>query len=90
MCFQNHVDEDRDTYLFDVNLIEQVDWESRKAQFKNGISPAMPGEALTMRPLCIKDFEKGKILITLGDIRDQITILQGFFFQLELGKMWLL
>ena len=50
-----------DTPLFDVSLIQSIDFNQRKASFKNGRSPTTPGEGLCMRPLSTGDYDKGQL-----------------------------
>ena len=57
--FQNGVG---DIFLFDPALLN-VDWESRKANFNNNISPTSPGESLKLRPLSIADYDRGKLIV---------------------------
>ena len=57
ICFQNGVEE---VYLFDPQLLEELEFDDQKcAAYKPDISPTHPGEGLTLRPLCISDFDKG-------------------------------
>lgn len=56
-CFQNGVEE---VYLFDPQLLEELEFDDQKcAAYKPDISPTHPGEGLSLRPLCISDFDKG-------------------------------
>ena len=55
--FQNGLDE---MPLFEPALLRELDWESRKATFKNDISNTNPGESLIIRPLCSADYDRGK------------------------------
>ena len=46
--------------LFDASILKQVDWDSRKANFRNGVSLTNPGENLVLRPLCLGDYDRGR------------------------------
>lgn len=54
---QNGVEE---VFLFDPQLLEDLPFEDQKcATYKPEISPTRPGDGLTLRPLCVSDFDKG-------------------------------
>nr|XP_022329013.1 glucosamine 6-phosphate N-acetyltransferase-like [Crassostrea virginica] len=63
-----------EVYLFDPQLLEELEFDDQKcAAYKPDISPTHPGEGLTLRPLCISDFDKGYLsllthLTKVGDI----------------------
>jgi len=62
--------------IYNQNLLRELDWESRKAKFKNGISPLNPGQNLIMRPLNIGDYDLGFLqilgqLTSVGDVSRQ-------------------
>jgi len=61
-----------DIHLYDATLLSELDWGSRKANFKNGISPTNVGEGLVMRPLNSGDYERGflKLLEQLTNVGD--------------------
>ncbi|XP_076834703.1 glucosamine 6-phosphate N-acetyltransferase [Brachyhypopomus gauderio] len=61
------------TPLFDPFLLQDLDWSSSPVSFSPSISPANPGEGLTLRPLCVGDVDRGlyKLLSQLtvaGDV----------------------
>lgn len=71
-----------DVYLFDPLLLTQIDWDSKKANFKNNVSIHNPGDDLVVRPLKISDYENGYMqllseLTVIGDV-DKETFTKRF------------
>ena len=57
----SHSTEGSDIYLFDPDILKNVDISKRKSNLSLEISPSSPGEGLVLRPLSIFDFDKGYI-----------------------------
>ena len=53
--------EKSDIYLFDPDILKNVDISKRKSNLSPEITPSSPGEGLVLRPLSILDFDKGYI-----------------------------
>ncbi|CAL8236369.1 unnamed protein product [Boreogadus saida] len=59
--------------LFEPSLLNELDWNASTVSFSPPISPSSPGQDLVLRPLCLKDFNRGfyKVLSQLtlaGDV----------------------
>ncbi|XP_059926953.1 glucosamine 6-phosphate N-acetyltransferase [Gadus macrocephalus] len=59
--------------LFEPSLLNELDWNASTVSFSPPISPSSPGQDLVLRPLCLKDFNRGfyKVLAQLtlaGDV----------------------
>lgn len=69
---ENGTSEDH-TNLFDLQLIKDIDWETKKASFRDGVSCHSPGDNLVLRPLNTGDYDKGYMsllsqLTSIGDV----------------------
>jgi glucosamine-phosphate N-acetyltransferase len=45
--------------LFEPSLLNELDWNASTVSFSPPISPSSPGQDLVLRPLCLKDFNRG-------------------------------
>ncbi|CAD5121880.1 unnamed protein product [Dimorphilus gyrociliatus] len=50
-------------YLFDPNILEEIDWSKIKCNFQNGVSYKKPGDGLVVRPLRDDDIHRDYLLL---------------------------